>query len=144
LSKVEKILSWPVPQSATDIRAYLGLVRYVSAFLLKLTNHTAVLTPLTIKDAQKHFPTWTSEHQNAFESIKSLVVGAECLTVINHETPGDNKIFVTCDASDYRTGAVLSFSPTWETAWPVTYDSMQLKAAEKNYLIHEKELLAII
>ena len=143
-SKVEKILNWPVPRSATDVRAYLGLVRYVSAFLPKLADHTIVLTPLTTKDAHKHFPPWTDEHQCAFESIKSLVVSSECLTVIDHEDPGNNKIFVTCDASDWRTGAVLSFGPTWETARPVAYDSMQLKAAEKNYPIHEKELLAII
>ena len=29
-------------------------------------------------------------------------------------------------------------------AWPVTYNSMQLGAAEKNYLIDEKELLVVI
>jgi RNase H-like domain found in reverse transcriptase len=73
-----------------------------------------------------------------------LVISAECLTTIDHECPGENKIFVTCDASDWHIGATLSFSQTWETARPVTFDSMQLKPAEKNYPIHEKELLAII
>jgi RNase H-like domain found in reverse transcriptase len=38
----------------------------------------------------------------------------------------------------------LSFGLTWEEACPVTFDSVQLKSAEKNYLVHEKELLAII
>jgi len=99
---------------------------------------------LTTKDAHKHFPVWTNEHQHAFEAIKALVVSADCLTVIDHENPRDNKIFVTCDASDWRTGAVLSFGPTWETARPVAFDSMQLKSAEKHYPIHEKELLAIV
>jgi len=122
----------------------LRLVRYVATFLPKLADHTTVLTPLTTKDTQKHFPNWTAEHQLAFESIKGLVVSADHLTVIDHDTPGDNKIFVTCDASNWRTGAVLSFSPTWETAWPVAYDSMQIKDAEKNYPIHKKELLTIV
>jgi hypothetical protein len=49
-----------------------------------------------------------------------------------------------CDASDWQTGATLSFGLTWETARPVAFDSMQLKGAEKNYPVHEKELLAII
>jgi hypothetical protein len=39
---------------------------------------------------------------------------------------------------------MLSFGPTWEMAHPVAFDSMQLKDAEKNYPVHEKELLAII
>jgi hypothetical protein len=56
----------------------------------------------------------------------------------------DNKIYVTCDASDTRTGAVLSYGPTWELARPVAFDSMALKDAQLNYPVHEKELLAII
>src|SRR6202011_3483739 len=55
-----------------------------------------------------------------------------------------NKIFVTCDASNWRTGAVLSFGPSWETARPVAFDSTQLKDAQLNYPTHEKELLTII
>jgi hypothetical protein len=108
-SKVDRILNWPTPQNATDVCSYLGLVRYVSAFLPKLADYTSVLTPLTTKDAHKHFPPWTDEHQSAFEGIKALVVSADCLTVIDHETPSDNKIFVTCDASDWCTGAVFEF-----------------------------------
>jgi hypothetical protein len=47
-------------------------------------------------------------HQTAFDAIKALVVSHECLTVINHTAAGNNKIFVTCDASNLQTGAVLS------------------------------------
>ena len=55
-----------------------------------------------------------------------------------------HKIFVTTDASDYCSGAVLSFGETWESAKPVAFDSMTFKAAELNYPVHEKEMLAII
>jgi hypothetical protein len=143
-SKIDRILHWPVPKSSTDVRAFLGLVRYIAIFLPKLADHTVILTPLTTKEARKSFPAWTPTHQDAFESIKALVISADCLTTIDHINPGDNKIFVTCDASDWRTGATLSFGPTWELARPVAFDSMQLKGAEKNYPVHEKELLAII
>jgi hypothetical protein len=143
-SKVDKILDWPVPKSVTDVRSFLGLVRYIAQYLPKLADFTVVLTPLTTKEAWKHFPQWTSEHQTAFEAIKAVVVSRECLTVIEHDNPGDNNIYVTCDASNWRTGATLSFGPSWETARPVAFDSMQLKGAERNYPVHEKELLAII
>ena len=63
---------------------------------------------------------------------------------IDHDNPGVNKIFVTTDASDFCTGAVLSWGPTWETARPVAFDSMQLKGAQKHYPVHEKELLAVV
>ena len=143
-NKAAKIDDWPQPKSATEVRSFLGLVRYVASFLPKLADFTRVLTPLTMKEADREFPPWSSTHQRAFDGIKQLVTSRECLTTIDHDNPGENQIFVTCDASDWRTGAVLSFGPTWETARPVAYDSIQLKGAELNYPVHEKELLAIV
>jgi hypothetical protein len=55
-SKVDKILSWPQPKSATQMRSFLGLVRYVSSFLLNLADHTATLSSLITKAADKNFP----------------------------------------------------------------------------------------
>jgi hypothetical protein len=143
-SKVDKILTWPRPTNVTEVRGFLGLVRYLAVFLPKLAELTNVLNPLTSNTAKKRFPTWTPSHEEAFEAIKQLVVGRECLTVINHNDPGNNKIFVTCDASDHSTGAVLSWGESWETARLVTFESRQLKNAEMNYPVHEKELLAVI
>jgi hypothetical protein len=143
-SKVDKILNWPVPKSATDVRAFLGLVRYISVYLLKLADFTSILSPLTTKEMDKQFLTWTAAHQEGFEAVKGLVVSHECLTVIDHLNPGGNKIFVTTDASNLQTGAVLSWGLTWEEARPIAFDSMQLNDAQKCYPVHKKELLAII
>ena len=143
-SKVARILGWPKPQSAKHVRQFLGLVRYIAAFLPTLAEHTASLTPLTRKECNANFPAWTTEHQIAFDAIKRLVVSRDCLITIDHETPGENKIFVTCDASKRRTGAVLSFGSTWETARPVAFESRQMSKAERNYPVHEQEMLAIM
>ena len=144
VDKVTCILNWPVPGSSSDVRSFLGLVRYISVFLPSLTEHTACLTPLTTKDAECHWPRWTATHQCAFCQIQKVVVGCECLMVIDHENPGDNCIFVTCDTSMIRTGACLSFGPTWESARPVAFDSMQLTPTQTHYPTHEQELLAIV
>jgi hypothetical protein len=143
-SKAKRILDWPVPKSASDIRSYLGLVRYLDQFLPNLADHTRILTPLTTKAADQEWPPWTNEHQKAFDAIKKLVIGRDCLMTIDHDNLGDNKIYVTCDASDWRTGAMLSYGPTPQTARPVAFDSMQLRNAQLNYPVHEKELLAIV
>jgi hypothetical protein len=142
--KVEQIVHWPTPKSATNVRAFLGLVRYISGFLHNLADHTAVLEKLTTKACDKKFPEWSDEAQAAFDAIKSIVVSRDCLTTIDHDDRGINKIFVTTDASDKRTGGILSYGPTWETARPVAFDSMTLKSAQLNYPVHEKEMLAII
>ncbi|RXW12306.1 hypothetical protein EST38_g13546 [Candolleomyces aberdarensis] len=103
-----------------------------------------VLNTLTTKDCDKTFPEWKGEHQAAFDAIKNIVTSPECLTVIDHANPGENKIFLTTDASDTRMGAVLSYGPTWHNARPVAFDSVLFRGAELNYPVHEKELLAIV
>ncbi|KAJ2913860.1 hypothetical protein MD484_g6573, partial [Candolleomyces efflorescens] len=143
-SKVDKVVNWPVPRSVKDVRAFLGLVRYLSAFLPALAQHTAILDPLTSNALKNNFPTWTPAYQVAFDAIKRLVVSSDCLTFIDHDSPGDNKIFVTTDASNVATGAVLAFGPTWETARPVAFDSKVLSSAERHYPVHEKEMLAVV
>ena len=54
--KVDKILNWPIPKSPSEVRGFLGLVRYIAAFLPTLADHTGVLTELTTKNSEKNFP----------------------------------------------------------------------------------------
>lgn len=143
-AKVSKILDWPTPRSATEVRRFLGLVKFVAHFLPDLARHTHLLYPLTTKPAEKKFPTWTLAHQTAFDGIKRLVTSRRCLTTINHDNPGKNRVFVTCDASNTGTGAVLSWGPSWKESRPVAFDSQQYSGAERHYPTHEQELLAII
>jgi hypothetical protein len=64
--------------------------------------------------------------------------------VIDQDKMLENKIFLITDASDFASGAVLSFGSTWKSACPVAYDSCSFKNAELNYPVHEKELLAVV
>ena len=50
---------------------------------------------------------------------------------------------ITTDASDYIIGTVLT-QDQGKGEQPVTYESRKLSSVEQNYVIHEKELLAII
>ena len=81
---------------------------------------------------------------NHFEATKALIVSHECLTTIDHSNLGDNKVYITCNASDWRIGATLSVGTSWELAQPTAFNSMQLKGTEKSYPVHKKELLAIV
>lgn len=143
-SKVDRISNWPVLTCAKDVRRFLGLVRYLDPFLPNLAEPAQILNRLTTKEANASFPEWTPYHQRAFDKIKGLVLSSDCLTTIDHVSPGDNQIFVTCDASEKGTGAVLSFGPSWELARPVAFYSKSFNDAEKNYPVHEKEMLAIV
>ena len=99
-SKMDQVTNWPTPTCAKHVHAFLGLVRYLSAFLPNLAEHMAVLNELTTKECNKVFPTWQRHHQTAFESIKKLAVSRKCLTTIDPSLMPGHKIFVTTDASD--------------------------------------------
>eukprot|EP00957_Ditylum_brightwellii_P118288 9021819-Ditylum_brightwellii.AAC.1 len=65
---------------------------------------------------------WTSEHQEAFEQMKALMV-LDALVVF----PNHNLLFqVYTDASDYQMGAVII-----QNGRPVAYWSRKLSAAQK-------------
>ncbi|KAJ3566511.1 hypothetical protein NP233_g6963 [Leucocoprinus birnbaumii] len=143
-TEIERIVNWPTPTSAKDVRQFLGLVRYLGAFLPQLARYTQVLNRLTEKECEYNFPEWTHAHQAAFQGIKELVLSTDCLTVIDHDLMPEYRVFVTTDASDTRSGAMLSFGKTWETSRPVAFESRPFKGAELNYPVHEKELFAIV
>ena len=52
---------------------------------------------------------------------------------------------IEADSSDFATGAVLSQQSTTDGKWhPVAFYSKSLSSVERNYEIHDKEMLAII
>ena len=56
----------------------------------------------------------------------------------------DKKMRMEVDASDYATGGVLSME-CGDGLWrPVAFLSKSLNETERNYEIHDKEILAII
>jgi len=61
-------------------------------------------------------------------------------------SPQDLEPFwVEADSSDFTTGAVLSQQSTTDRKWhPIAFYSKSLSSVERNYEIHNKEMLAII
>ncbi|GLB41115.1 putative retrotransposable element tf2 155 kda protein type 1-like [Lyophyllum shimeji] len=85
--------------------------------------------------------TWGSGQQDAFDSLKRAITSKPVLIF-----PDDDRPFrVEADSSDFATGAVLSQQSPEDEKWhPVAFYSKSLNAVERNYEIHDKEMLAII
>jgi len=56
----------------------------------------------------------------------------------------DKKMRVEADASEYTTGGVLSMKCEDEKWRPVAFISKSLNKMERNYEIHDREMLAIV
>ena len=83
---------------------------------------------------------WGERQQKAFKELKKRFTTEPVLV-----TPDlDKEMRVEADASDFAMGGVLLMRCEDEKWRPVTYISKSLNEAERNYEIHDKEMLAII
>ena len=83
---------------------------------------------------------WGEEQQAVFEQLKSVFTTRPVLV-----TPELDKEFrVEADASNFATGRVLSVRCDNDLWRPVAFISKALNKTERNYEIHDKEMLGII
>ncbi|GMF28605.1 unnamed protein product [Phytophthora fragariaefolia] len=82
---------------------------------------------------------WNAEHQDAFEAIKESLLHAPILVLPDPDRP----FSVVCDASDLAIGCALRQADAEGRERVIAFGSRQIKAAEKNYAVHDKELLAM-
>ncbi|XP_070055876.1 uncharacterized protein [Nicotiana tomentosiformis] len=130
--KIEAVESWPRPSSATEILSFLGLAEYYLSFVEGLLSITALITILTQKGAPF---IWFEECEESFQKLKTTLITALVLVL----PMGLGSYTVYCDASRVGLGTVLM-----QDGRVIANASQQLKVHEKNYLVHDLELAAII
>ncbi|KAF1319813.1 Pol protein, partial [Globisporangium splendens] len=134
--KIKAIADWPIPKNVKDLRKWLGLANYLHKYSHNYAARVRPLTHLLKKDVEWD---WTNDVMNAFIDVKESLVRAPVLALPDH-----TKAFsVVCDASDFAIGCALMQKDDDGHERVVSYQSRLLKAAEKNYPVHDKELLAI-
>jgi len=83
---------------------------------------------------------WGDEQQGAFKQLNQVFTSRPLLVA-----PDIDKEFrVKTDTSNFTTGGVLLIKCEDNKWRPVTYISKSLNKTERNYKIHDKEMLAVI
>ncbi|GMF23068.1 unnamed protein product [Phytophthora fragariaefolia] len=132
--KVSSICLWPT--NPTELRHWLGLANYLHKYTKDYAGLIQSLSSLLKKDATW---SWHPEHQTSFDSVEKSLASAPILML-----PADSKPFhVVCDASDFAIGCALMQFDDEGHERVVSYQSRQIKPAERNYPVHDKELLAM-
>ena len=134
--KISAVRDWPTPQNLKQSRAFVGLCQYYRRFVPSFSEISAPLNALTKKGARFE---WSPQCQNAFETLKSVLMGAAVLAL-----PSEDGMFVLdTDASEIGIGAVLSQIQNGVER-PICYASQCYNKHEKNYNVTRKELLAVV
>lgn len=135
--KQRAIREWEAPRSVKGVQSFLGFANYYRIFIPDFAEISAPLVTLTKKGA---LFTWKHTEQAAFELLKTRFCEAPVLKAWDPEHP----TFVEPDASGFAVGGVLTQEDPTGGRRVVAYYSKRLLPAERNYPIHDKELLAII
>ncbi|KAK7095401.1 hypothetical protein V1264_006813 [Littorina saxatilis] len=149
--KVEAIQEMPRPTDVKQLQAYLGMVNYYSRFL---PNLSTVLAPLYVLLKKGVAWAWSDQQEEAWVRSKNLLLSQNVLVHFDSK----KHILLSCDASSYGLGAVISHKMEDGSERPVAFASRTMNSAEQNYsqvenatqlnsnlLIHmEKEALAVI
>jgi RNase H-like domain found in reverse transcriptase/Reverse transcriptase (RNA-dependent DNA polymerase)/Integrase zinc binding domain/Chromo (CHRromatin Organisation MOdifier) domain/Retroviral aspartyl protease len=135
-SKVNAVTNWPIPTNVHELRSFLGLAGYYRRFVKDFSRIASPLTALLHKN-QKY--EWGADQDNAFTALKQAVSSAPILIIPDPQLP----YTVVTDASGYAIGAALC-QDHGNGLQPCAFLSRKMNDAERNYPVHEQELLAIV
>ena len=134
--KLDAIMKWPEPKDIHELRSFLGLAGYYRRFVKNFSTIAGPLSTLLRKDQPYR---WTDETGKSFNALKDAVCKAPIIISPNPKLP----YTVITDASGFAIGAALC-QDQGNGLQPCAYLSRTMAPAERNYPVHEQELLAVI
>ena len=99
--KVRAIVEAPAPCNVTQLKSFLGMLNYYNKLL---PNLSTLLAPLYSLLHERTEWQWGTAQQTAFSRAKELLAFSQVLVHFDQTKP----LVLSCDASPYGIGAVLS------------------------------------
>lgn len=134
--KIRAVLNYPMPETVTEIKSFLGLIGYYRRFI---KDFAKITKPLTNCLKKRNKIIIDQKYMDAFNQCKELLTHAPILQYPDPTKP----YLLTTDASAVAIGAVLS-QGTVGTDKPIAYASRTLSETEMRYSTIERELLAVM
>ena len=136
-SKVDAIMSYPIPKKIKELRGFLGTTGFYRKFIQNYSLIAKPLYNLTKNDVKFQ---WSPECQTAFDKLKNALASYPVLMY-----PNFNERFVLAtDGSKTAIAGCLSQRDSEGNLKPIAYAGRALTPAEQNYTTTEWELLAIV
>lgn len=135
-ANTEKVANWPVPQSATQVRAFLGLCSYYRRFIQDFAHIADPLHRLTHKGVPF---IWSGEAEEAFSILKQALTSPPVMAFPDLSAP----FLLYTDASLHAIGSVLSQGVNGQEH-VIAYASHLLSASERKWSTFDRELWAIV
>eukprot|EP00253_Pinus_taeda_P021418 PITA_21418 len=131
-SKVEVIVNWPKPNTAIEVRSFLGAVQYWRKFIAKFS---LIAAPLHALKSVKQVFQWRGKQQKAFDTLKERISTTPVLALPDLQHP----FGIETDASEYAMGTVLM-----QHRKAICFHSETFTSIVVNYPTYDKELYALV
>ncbi|KAF5507206.1 Transposon Tf2-8 polyprotein [Colletotrichum aenigma] len=131
------ITAGAAPRTVKGVRSFLGFANYYRIFIPAYSEIAGPLIALTKKGV---LFCWGKEQEAAFQELKRIFAAKPVL----HQLNPKRTTYVEADCSGFALRGVLSQEDEHRRRHAVAYHSQRLNAAQFNYPIHNKEMLAIM
>ncbi|GJY55211.1 reverse transcriptase domain-containing protein [Tanacetum coccineum] len=135
-AKIDVISKLSPPTNIKGIRSFLGHAGFYRRFIKDFSKIARPLTKLLEKDTLFEF---NGEYHNVFKLLKEKLTCALVIVSPNWNLPFE----LMCDASDFVVGATLG-QKDGKNFHPIYFPSKTLNAAQQNYTVTKKELMAVV
>lgn len=129
--KIAAMLSWPRPQTITELWGFLGLTGYYRKFV---QGYGVIARPLTNLLKKGQFG-WNEEAEEAFNRLKQAMSSTPTLAMPNFS----DTFIIETDTSGDGIGAVLQ-----QKGRPIAFMSLALGVSKKSWSIYAKKMLTIL
>lgn len=134
-SRIEKIIDWPVPQTQTEVRSFLGTVQTTRRWVKGFAEIARPLQRLCGKVEWR----WEEAEELSFNLLRHVCASKAAMFGWDPKLP----VNLYSDASGFAAGCFISQVQDGEER-PLYYDSFVFLPAERNYDTYKRELRAIV
>ena len=135
-TNIAKVVDWPRPKTAKQIRQFVALGSYYHRFVKDFATMVRPMVELT-KKGRKFI--WSEACDRSFQMVKKALISSD---VMGYPINEGGEFILDVDASDVGLGGILH-QVQGDRERVIAYASRALNRAESNYCITEKELLAV-
>lgn len=135
--KVKDVEGFREPKTSSELRSFLGLASYVSAYIPRFADLTEPLWRVTGHNTFE----WGNDQTVAFENVKRAIIN--CTTAQGFFDVKD-KTYLYTDASPHALGAVLVQKNNQDEYRIISFASKTLTKTERKYPQTQREALAVV
>lgn len=136
--RLQKILDWPIPQTLSEVRGFLGTLGTIRIFIKNYAMHSKPLVQLTKKNIDFEFG---QEQLLSMEKLKMLAQTCPAIKPIDYASP--NEVILAVDSSWMAVGYVLSQLGDDNRWYPSRFGSITWNEREQRYSQAKIELYGL-